>query len=79
MCCMCVCVCSQTHWLAVELLSVTQLDVAVEPHSGHLVQPLEAERVELEGGAAVLGVVKYGDRVVRRTAGKRAPHTERLS
>jgi len=40
----------------------------VKPHSGHLLQPLEAERVEFEHGAAVFGVLKDGHSVVSRAA-----------
>lgn len=49
-----------THRLAHEPLAVTHLDLTVEPDRGHLLQPLEAERVELEHGAAVFGVLKDG-------------------
>lgn len=49
-----------THRLADEPVSVTHLDLAVKPDCGHLFQPLEAERVELEHGAAVFGILKNG-------------------
>lgn len=57
-----------THWLAHEPVSIADLDLAVEPHRGHLLQPLEAEGVELEGGAAVFGIVENGHSVVRGAA-----------
>lgn len=53
-----------THWMTDEPVSVTNLDLAVKPDRGHLLQPLEAERVELEHRAAVFGVLKYGHSVV---------------
>lgn len=36
----------------------------MKPNSGHLLLPLEAERVELEHGAAVFGVLKNSHSVV---------------
>ena len=59
------------HWLTVEPVSVTDLDLAVKPHGGHLLQPLEPERVELEHGAAVFGVLKDGHSAVRGAAENR--------
>lgn len=47
-----------THWLADEPLSITNLDLTVKPDRGHFLQPLEAERVELEHGAAVFAVLE---------------------
>lgn len=44
------------------------MDLAVEPHGGHLLLAAEAERVELEGGAAVFGVLENVHRVVGRAA-----------
>lgn len=43
----------------------------MKPHSGHLLQSLEAERVELKRGAAVFGIIENGHRVVSRTAGRK--------
>lgn len=40
----------------------------MEPHRGDLLQPLEAEGMELEGGAAVFGVLEDCHGVVRGTA-----------
>lgn len=57
-----------THRLTDEPLSITNLDLAVEPHRGHFLQPLEAERVELEHGSAVFGVLKNSHSVVRWAA-----------
>lgn len=53
-----------THGLADKPVSVTDLDLAVQPHRRHLLQPLEAEGVELEGGAAVFAVFKDGHSAV---------------
>lgn len=53
-----------THRLAVKPVSVADLDLAVQPHRRHLLQPLEAEGVELEGGAAVFGVFEDGHSAV---------------
>ena len=47
-----------SYRLAEEALPITDGDLTVEPHRGHLIEALEAERVELEHGAAVLGVLK---------------------
>ncbi len=58
-----------THWLTDEPLSITNLDLTVKPDCGHLLQPLEAERVELEHGAAVFGVLENSHSVVRGAAG----------
>lgn len=54
----------RTHWQTDEPLSVTHLDLTVQPHGRHLLQPLEAKRVELEHGAAVFGVLENGHSVV---------------
>lgn len=40
----------------------------MKPHSRDLLQPLEAEWIELEHGAAVFGILKYGHSVVRWAA-----------
>lgn len=53
-----------THRQTDKPLSVTNVNLTVQPHSGHLLQPLETEGVELEHGAAVLGVFKYSHSVV---------------
>lgn len=53
-----------THWLADKPVSIANLDLAVQPHRGRLLQPLEAEGVELEGGAAVFGVLEDGHSAV---------------
>lgn len=53
-----------THWLADKPVSITNLDLAVQPHRRHLLQPLEAEGVELEGGAAIFAVFKDGHSAV---------------
>lgn len=42
----------------------------MEPHSGHLFLPLEAERVELEHGAAVFGILEDRHSAVRGAAEK---------
>lgn len=57
-----------THRLTDESFSITNLDLAVQPHRGHLLQALETEGVELEHGAAVFGVLEYSHSVVRRAA-----------
>lgn len=54
----------RTHWLTDQSVSITHLDLTVKPDCGHLLQPLEAERVELEHGAAVFGVLKNSHSVV---------------
>lgn len=54
-----------TYWLADKPVSIANLDLAVQPHRRHLLQPLEAEGVELEGGAAAFGVFKDGHSAVR--------------
>lgn len=59
---------SWTHGLAQQSVSVADLDLAVEPHRGDLLQPLEAEGMELEGGAAVFGVLEDCHGVVRWAA-----------
>lgn len=53
-----------THWLADKPVSIANLDLAVQPHRRRLLQPLEAEGVELEGGAAVFGVLEDGHSAV---------------
>lgn len=55
-----------THRFTDEPLSVTDLDLTVEPHRGHFLQTLETERVELERRVAVFGVIKNRHRVVCR-------------
>lgn len=59
---------AETHRPTRQPVAVTHLNLTVQPHGGRLVQALEAEGVELEGGAAVFGVVKDGDGVVRGAA-----------
>lgn len=58
-----------THRLAGQPFPVTDLHLTVQPHRRHLLQPLEAEGVELEGGAAVFGVFIDGHRAVGGAAG----------
>jgi len=48
----------RTHRLTDESLCVTNLDLTVKPDRRNLLQPLEAERVELKHGAAVFGVLE---------------------
>lgn len=59
---------AEAHRPTLQPVCVTQLHLAVQPHCGRLLQTLEAERVELEGGAAVFGILEDGDSVIRGAA-----------
>lgn len=59
---------AETHRPTWQPVAVTHLHLTVQPHSGRLVQTLEAEGVELEGGAAVFGIVKDSNGVIRWAA-----------
>lgn len=59
---------AETHRPTRQPVAVAHLHLAVQPHGGRLLQALEAEGVELESGAAVFGILKDGDGVVRGAA-----------